>query len=157
MWMYKPDYLGRDISRRDYIRMILKRVRRSIKEFDFDEIRVKGGKDPLNKIGRKVLDEIGIHYKVVEENWNTSFIPLEDFIIEFVRSIYEDKLEDMRKKVYPFFRVPREEVAMLGEKYGIKYSPKSSDLDWFLEKIFEIGPTIKFSWVNGILFILRGA
>lgn len=159
--MYRPEYLGKNITKKEYIHMIIGRVRKYIREKGLRKKRLKviDLKDTPTKVGIKLFEKFNLNFEILEEfsleDFSVLFYPLEDYLNFCLKYLLFDDLKKLKKIYFPFCRIPREELKLLAEKFDLKYEPKSKEFDWFLERLFKIGPTIKFSWVNGFEFLIN--
>lgn len=163
MRMYRPRYLGKKITRREYLRMIIGRIKRYIREMRLREknLKIIDLRNTPTKLGIILFKEFGLRFKVKKnfslEKGSVIFYPLEDFLNFCLENLFSSNLKKLKEIYFPFCKIPREEIKILAEKFGLDYRIRGRKYDWFIEKLFEIGPTIKFSWVNGFYFLINNS
>ncbi len=159
MRMYRPEYLGREISEKEYYRMLLNRVLKEIRENRLWEKKVVilDVEEDLTKICAKIFEKFDIEFKISEEKGNVIPYPLEDYLNFCLKELLFGDVKNCKKYYFPFRRILREEIVFIGRKLRIEYKPKEKELDWFIKRFFEMGPTIPFSFVNGIDFLVNNS
>ncbi len=152
------DYSGIKLSRKKFVNLTIKRVYKYLRRkkllkqrlviYDLSDLNTKVLCFILERLGCKTIltrkKEKGVCFSH----------DLEAFLSLVLRKLEEGKISELKRYYFPLSVIPQAEVLLFADVNGIKgeYKMETNEL---VKEICKTAPTIKFSFREGIEFLLR--